>query len=85
MSEFDTVCKCAANMVNERPLGTIPGPDSEISILTPYSLLFGRATVVNPGYSVGLVALSDVIFMHRQCSREVVGMYLVAEISIQVM
>ena len=33
MSEFDTVCKCAANMVNDEcPLGTIPGQDSEVSI-----------------------------------------------------
>ena len=48
-SEFSCVLYEVANLMNERPLGTIPGSDSEISILTPNSLLMGRSTARNPG------------------------------------
>lgn len=41
--EFTTVCYEAANMLNERPLGTLPGDDADINLLTPNSLLLGRA------------------------------------------
>ena len=58
-SEFETVCKYAANQVNERPLGTLSTSDSEISILTPNSLLLGRALSINPGYSFVYESLSD--------------------------
>jgi hypothetical protein len=36
-------------MVNERPLGTLSGGDSELSIITPNSLLLGRSQAKNPG------------------------------------
>ena len=58
-SEFVTVCKRAANLVNERPLGTLSSDDSEVSILTPNSLLLGRAFSMNPGYSVEASSFSD--------------------------
>jgi hypothetical protein len=48
-NEFMTVCYEVANVLNERPLGTCPGPDSPINILTPNCLLLGRATAKNPG------------------------------------
>lgn len=38
-----------ANVLNERPIGALPGADSELSMLTPNSLLLGRATAKNPG------------------------------------
>ncbi|CAB4041179.1 Hypothetical predicted protein, partial [Paramuricea clavata] len=34
---------------DERPIGTLPSADSELNILTPNSLLLGRATAKNPG------------------------------------
>ena len=48
-AEFSTVCKEAANLVNERPLGLLPSLDSEVNVLTPNCLLLGRATTKNPG------------------------------------
>ena len=48
-SEFLTVCSEVSNLLNERPIGTLPGADSELNILTPNSLLLGRATAKNPG------------------------------------
>ena len=47
--EFLTICAEVSNLLNERPIGSLPGPDSEISILTPNCLLLGRATAKNPG------------------------------------
>ena len=38
-----------ANTMNERPIGVAPGSDSELSMITPNSLLLGRATANNPG------------------------------------
>ncbi|CAB4007217.1 RNA-directed DNA polymerase from transposon X-element [Paramuricea clavata] len=46
---FMTVCSEATNLLNERPIGTLPSADSELNILTPNSLLLGRATAKNPG------------------------------------
>ena len=48
-TEFLTVCSEVSNLLNERPIGSLPGSDSEISILTPNSLLIGRAFAKNPG------------------------------------
>lgn len=48
-SEFQTVCTEAANTLNERPLGILPGTDSDISILTPNCQLIGRPFAKNPG------------------------------------
>lgn len=48
-AEFLSVCYEVANMLNERPIGSLPSVDAEISILTPNCLLLGRATVQNPG------------------------------------
>jgi hypothetical protein len=35
--------------VNERPKGSLSGADSELSIITPNSLLLGRSQAKNPG------------------------------------
>ena len=43
-TEFTTVCYEVSNLLIERPLGVIPGQDSDINILTPNMLLLGRAT-----------------------------------------
>ena len=48
-SEYMTLCAEISNLINERPIGTIPGNDCEISLLTPNSLLLGRASAKNPG------------------------------------
>lgn len=42
-SEFATVCYEVANTLNERPLGVMTSEDSEINLLTPNSLILGRA------------------------------------------
>ena len=47
--EFFTVCYEAANLLNERPIGTLPGVDSNLNILTPNTLLLGHACAKNPG------------------------------------
>ena len=57
-AEFMTVCKEAANLVNERPLGLQPSLDSDINVLTPNCLLLGRATSKNPcGWQPGSPSL----------------------------
>lgn len=48
-AEFMTLCAETANMLNERPIGTIPSDDSDIDILTPNCLLLGRTRASNPG------------------------------------
>ena len=47
-TEFLTVCYEASNLINERPIGTRPTTDSSPNILTPNSLLLGRARAANP-------------------------------------
>ena len=47
--EFLTICYEAANLLKERPIGTLPGADSNLNILTPNTLLLGRACAKNPG------------------------------------
>ena len=37
-----------SNLLNERPIGVKPSVDSTINVLTPNSLLLGRATASNP-------------------------------------
>ena len=46
--EFLTVCCEVSNLLNERPIGVKPSVDSTINVLTPNSLLLGRATASNP-------------------------------------
>ena len=48
-SEFLTLCAEVANILNERPIGLIPGADSDINILTPNCLILGRPIAANPG------------------------------------
>ena len=47
-AEYLSVAYETANMVNERPIGFRPTPDSPINILTPNSLLLGRSTASCP-------------------------------------
>ena len=47
--EMLTVFTQAADLLNERPLGVLPGFDSPLTVLTPNSLLLGRSTSRNPG------------------------------------
>ena len=47
-SEFLTMCTEVTNLLNERPIGSLPSQDSTLNILTPNSLLLGRATASNP-------------------------------------
>ena len=47
VSVGDTVISQAADLLNEQPLGVMPGTDSEISILN--CLLLGRSKSKNPG------------------------------------
>ncbi len=37
------MCTGAANLFNERPIGTLPSSDSDLNVLTPNSLLLGRS------------------------------------------
>jgi hypothetical protein len=48
-AEFLTVCTEVANIMNERPVGIVPGFDSPINLFTPNLLLIGRCTAKNPG------------------------------------
>ena len=48
-SESNTICYQVANMMNERPIGTLPSSDSTINLLTPNTLLLGRSLSENPG------------------------------------
>ena len=47
--EFSGVMYDISNMLNERPLGTLTGHDSMLSVITPNSLLLGRSRAKNPG------------------------------------
>ena len=47
--ELRTFINEASNIVNSRPLGTLPGDDSNINVLTPNMLLLGRSNINNPG------------------------------------
>lgn len=49
-SQFITACYEVANILNVRPIGTLPSEDSEINMLTPNTLLLGRAHSANPGH-----------------------------------
>ena len=46
--EFLTVCNEVSNFMNEPPIGVKPSEDSIINVLTPNSLLLGRATASSP-------------------------------------
>ena len=48
-SELLTIFTEVANVLNERPIGVRPSPDSFINILTPNNLLLGRSSADNPG------------------------------------
>lgn len=48
VAEFLTVCSEVSNLLNERPIGVKPSEDSIINVLTPNSLLLGRATFIQP-------------------------------------
>ena len=48
VAEFLTVCSEVSNLLNERPIGVKPSKDSIINVLTPNSLLVGRATFIQP-------------------------------------
>lgn len=48
-SEFLTICYEVSNLLNERPIGTLPSKDACINVLTPNCLLLGRSTAKNPG------------------------------------
>jgi hypothetical protein len=48
-SEFTTLCLEISNVLNERPLGTLPGSDADINVLTPNCQLIGRPFARNPG------------------------------------
>ena len=48
-SEHLAIAYEVANLMNERPMGTMVAPDSEVNILTPNCLLLGRASARNPG------------------------------------
>ena len=54
-AEYLSVAYETANMVNERPIGFRPTPDSPINILTPNSLLLGRSAASCPSSSCLLV------------------------------
>ena len=46
--EHWTVCYEVTNLTNERPIGLLPDIDSNSNVLTPNSMLLGRATASNP-------------------------------------
>ena len=46
--EFSCLLYEVANILNERPIGTLTSTDSELSVLTPNSLLLGRSLAKNP-------------------------------------
>ncbi|KAK3745381.1 hypothetical protein QZH41_001419 [Actinostola sp. cb2023] len=45
--EFLTLCYEVSNLMNERPIAAQPSIDSTLNILTPNSLLLGRARAIN--------------------------------------
>ena len=49
ITELLTAFTEIANLLNERPIGIMPSPESEINILTPNLLLLGRSSSMNPG------------------------------------
>ena len=51
-AEYLSVAYEVANLVNERPIGHRPSPDSSINILTPNMLLLGRSTAKHEGASL---------------------------------
>ena len=51
LAELLTVFTQSANLLNERPIGYMPGLDNQLTILTPNNLLLGRSTAANPGFS----------------------------------
>ena len=51
LSQLLTIFTQSANLLNERPIGFMPGIDNPITILTPNNLLLGRSTAANPGGS----------------------------------
>lgn len=48
-SELLTIFTEVANVLNERPIGVRPSPDSFVNVLTPNNLLLGRSSADNPG------------------------------------
>ena len=48
ITELCTVFAESANLLNERPIGLLPSPDSLINVLTPNALLLGRSRSSNP-------------------------------------
>ena len=58
-AEYLSVGYEIANLVNERPIGHMPAPDSCINILTPNMLLLGRSTAKNAGASLELPQASS--------------------------
>ncbi|KAK3751657.1 hypothetical protein QZH41_005866 [Actinostola sp. cb2023] len=46
--EFLSLCYEVSNLMNERPIGAQPSIDSTLNILTPNSLLLGRARAIYP-------------------------------------
>ena len=48
-AEYLSLAYEIANLINERPIGYRPSPDSEIKLLTPNNLLLGRSNAQNPG------------------------------------
>ena len=57
MPELLTAFTEAANLLNERPIGTLPAVDEAVHILTPNMLLLGRSLAQNPGGYEGMTSL----------------------------
>ena len=49
LTELSTLLYEVSNILNERPLGVLPGDDADINILTPNMQLIGRPFARNPG------------------------------------
>ena len=47
-AEYLSIAYEIANLINERPIGYRPAPDSQINIFTPNMLLLGRSSAKNP-------------------------------------
>ena len=48
VSEFDTACKEAAQLTNQRPIAAVPLEGDQVDVLTPNHLLLGRASAETP-------------------------------------
>ena len=48
-TEFSCILYEISNCINERPIGFFTSQDSELSVITPNSLLMGRSCAKNPG------------------------------------